>query len=100
MADFAAQSIVVCFVSWQAGPGEALLCAAMWGGLGQVECVLLYILIPVLPPPPLISSRTVVGTTGAGQPLLPKLSSSFSARERPDTAGYTTVFLLGKGVGG
>jgi hypothetical protein len=41
MADFAAQRIVVCFISWQAGPGEALLCAAMWGGLGQVECVLL-----------------------------------------------------------
>ncbi len=62
-----------------------------------MECVLLELFIPVLPPPlPLICyTITILGVTAYAAQAL-----ELFLGERLETAGYVTDFLLGVGVGG
>jgi hypothetical protein len=77
MKDRTGQSHDMPSVAWWARLGETLACAACQDRTDRVECVLLYLFIPVLPPPLPLSCYTVVGITGGVRPMLPKLSSSF-----------------------
>ncbi len=76
MADWAGQKKDVCSVTWWAEPGKALAWAVLQDGPGHVECVLLYLFVPVLPPPLPLSANLYLALLGH-LAMLPKLSSSF-----------------------
>ncbi len=93
MADWARQSLGLWSVKWQTRPGIALACT------GRAECVLQCLFIPVLPPPLLLTCRTVVGLTGRGGTAYAAQALWWFISDELGTTDYGTCFLLGWMVG-